>query len=148
VLGCAIGFAELLAAGQIRRLPRLFVAQPLHCSPVDASFQAGVDTPVAREVLPTVAEGTSIKRPVRLREVLQAIRASGGQTVAVPEADIIGAVRKLAAMGLYAEPTSATAAAALDLLAARGAISQAERTVVLLTGTGVNATQFMTDLYS
>ena len=51
-------------------------------------------------------------------------------------------------MGLYAEPTSATAAAALDLLAARGAISQAERTVVLLTGTGVKATQFMTDLYS
>ena len=57
-------------------------------------------------------------------------------------------MRKLAAMGLYAEPTSATAAAALDLLAARGAISQAERTVVLLTGTGVKATQFMTDLYS
>ncbi|MBB1623720.1 pyridoxal-phosphate dependent enzyme [Achromobacter sp. UMC71] len=148
VLGCAIGFAELLAAGQIRRLPRLFVAQPLHCSPVDASFQAGVDTLVPREALPTVAEGTAIKRPVRLREVLQAIRASGGQTVAVPEADIIAAVRKLAAMGLYAEPTSATAAAALDVLQARGAIHPAERTVVLLTGTGVKATQFMTDLYS
>ncbi|WP_373824655.1 threonine synthase, partial [Achromobacter insuavis] len=105
VLGCAIGFAELLAAGQIKRLPRLFVAQPLNCSPVDASFQAGVDTLVARDVLPTVAEGTAIRQPVRLREVLQAIRASGGQTVAVPEADIIAAVRKLAAMGLYAEPT-------------------------------------------
>ncbi|MCH6111198.1 pyridoxal-phosphate dependent enzyme, partial [Salmonella enterica] len=83
-----------------------------------------------------------------LREVLQAIRASGGQTVAVPEADIIAAVRKLAAMGLYAEPTSATAAAALDRLRARGAIRDAERTVVLLTGTGIKATQFMTDLYS
>lgn len=148
VLGCAIGFAELLAAGQIQRLPRLFVAQPLNCSPVDASFHAGVDTPVPREVLPTVAEGTAIKRPVRLREVLQAIRASGGQTVAVPEADIVAAVRRLAAMGLYAEPTSATAAAALDMLRARGAIRETERTVVLLTGTGIKATQFMTDLYS
>lgn len=148
VLGCAIGFAELLAAGQIKRLPRLFVAQPRNCSPVDASFHAGVDTPVPREVLPTVAEGTAIKRPVRLREVLQAIRASGGQTVAAPEADIVAAVRRLAAMGLYAEPTSATAAAALDMLRARGAIRETERTVVLLTGTGIKATQFMTDLYS
>ena len=148
VLGCAIGFAELRAAGQISRLPRLFVAQPLNCSPVDASFQAGVDGPVPREVLPTVAEGTSIKHPVRLREVLQAVRASGGQTVAVPEEDIVAAVKKLAACGLYAEPTSATAAAALDMLQARGAIRSGERTVVLLTGTGIKSTQFMTDLFS
>jgi len=148
VLGCAIGFAELRAAGQISRLPRLFVAQPLNCSPVDASFQAGADGPVPREVLPTVAEGTSIKHPVRLREVLQAVRASGGQTVAVPEEDIVAAVKKLAACGLYAEPTSATAAAALDTLQARGAIRSGERTVVLLTGTGIKSTQFMTDLFS
>lgn len=148
VLGCAIGFAELLAAGQIRRRPKLFVAQPLYCSPVDASFQAGVDSPVPREVLPTVAEGTAIKHPVRLREVLQAVRASGGQTVAVPEADIVAAVKRLALSGLYAEPTSATAAAALQVLEARGAIQANERTVVLLTGTGIKSTQFMTDLYS
>lgn len=148
VLGCAIGFTELMASRQISKLPRLFVAQPLNCSPVDASFQAGVEERVPREVLPTVAEGTAIKHPVRLREVLRAVRLSGGQTVAVPEADIVAAVRKLAACGLYAEPTSATAAAALDLLQARGAIQASERTVVLLTGTGLKSTQFMTDLFA
>lgn len=41
VLGCAFGFRELLKAGQITKLPRLFVAQPLNCSPIDASFTAG-----------------------------------------------------------------------------------------------------------
>ena len=46
LLGCAFGFRELLKAGQIAKLPRLFVAQPLNCSPIDASFKAGVDTPV------------------------------------------------------------------------------------------------------
>jgi len=148
VLGCAIGFTELLASRQISRLPRLFVAQPLNCSPVDASFQAGEDGPVTREVLPTIAEGTAIRNPVRLREVLRAVRVSGGQTVAVPEADIVEAVKKLAACGLYAEPTSATAAAALDTLLARGAIRSGERTVVLLTGTGIKSTQFMTDLFA
>ena len=67
VLGCAIGFAELLAAGQIRRLPRLFVAQPLHCSPVDASFQAGADILVERPVLPTVAEARPSANPAPAR---------------------------------------------------------------------------------
>ena len=79
--------------------------------------------------------------------MLQAVRVSGGQTVAVTEDAIVAAVRKLAAMGLYAEPTSATAAAALDMLAAR-AHRATERTVVLLTGSGLKASQFMTELYS
>ena len=63
LLGCYIGFKELLAAEQIKKLPRLFAAQPLHCSPVDASFKEGRDTPVSREVHKTIAEGTAIKRP-------------------------------------------------------------------------------------
>src|SRR5262249_51464068 len=74
VLGCHIGFSELLAAGQISRLPRLFAAQPLNCSPVDAAFKAGADEWVPVEVKPTIAEGTAIKRPIRIREMLSAIR--------------------------------------------------------------------------
>jgi len=50
LLGCAFGFRELLRAGRFQRLPRLFVCQPLNCSPIDASFRAGVDTPVPREI--------------------------------------------------------------------------------------------------
>ncbi|HEV8411430.1 MAG TPA: pyridoxal-phosphate dependent enzyme [Gemmatimonadaceae bacterium] len=148
VLGCDIGFSELLAARQIKKLPRLFIAQPLNCSPVDASFKAGVDTPVPREVRPTIAEGTAIKRPIRLREVLSAIRRSGGGTIAIPEDQIAAAVRRLAAMGLYAEPTSATAAAALEPLHESGAIDARETTVVLLTGSGLKSTAFMTELFS
>src|ERR1700692_2444381 len=85
LLGCHIGFSELLAAGQIQKLPRLFAAQPFNCSPVDASFQAGVDTPVQRAVHKTIAEGTAIAHPLRLREMIHALRESGGETVAVSE---------------------------------------------------------------
>ncbi|QNK69109.1 pyridoxal-phosphate dependent enzyme [Variovorax sp. PAMC26660] len=147
VLGCHIGFKELLAAGQITKLPRIFVAQPLNCSPIDASFIAGVDTPVERAVKPTIAEGTAIKRPVRLREILQALRETNGRTVALTEEQIAAAVRRLAATGLYAEPTSATAAAAIEVLAQRGDIRANETTVALLTGTGLKSTQFMTELF-
>ena len=78
-----------MKAGQIAKLPRLFVAQPLNCSPIDASFQAGVDTPVPREVRKTVAEGTAIKHPMRLREIIAALRESGGGTVALTEDEIV-----------------------------------------------------------
>jgi len=148
VLGCHIGFQELLAAGQIRRLPRIFVAQPMNCSPIDASFTAGVETLVERAVAPTIAEGTAIKRPVRLREILQALRETRGGTVALTEEQIAAAVRRLAATGLYAEPTSSSAAAAIELLEQRGEIRAGEKTVVLLTGTGLKSTQFMTELFA
>ncbi|MEO3977241.1 pyridoxal-phosphate dependent enzyme [Streptomyces sp. CAU 1734] len=146
VLGCDLGFSELLAAGQIDRLPRLLVAQPANCAPLYASFRAGAETGVPFEAAPTIAEGTAIRRPVRLPEVLRAIRRSGGDMAAIPEADIAAAVRGLAAKGLYTEPTSATAAAAIGVFAARGAIRPGERTVVVLTGSGLKAAAAMEHL--
>ncbi|MEV6653502.1 threonine synthase [Streptomyces sp. NPDC051219] len=148
VLGCDIGFSELLAAGAIRRRPRLLVAQPANCAPLHASFHAGSDTLVPVDHAPTIAEGAAIPEPVRLPEVLAAIRRSGGDMAAIPEADIESAVRRLAAMGLYAEPTSATAAAAVDVFRARGAIGRGQTTVVLLTGSGMKATTTMSRLFT
>jgi threonine synthase len=148
VLGCHVGFSELLAAGQIGKLPRLFAVQPQNCSPIDASFTAGADTYVPVEVKPTIAEGTAIKRPIRMHEILSAIRQTGGRTVAVAESLIIAAIRKLGELGLYAEPTSAIAAAALDALHETGAIHPRETTVVLLTGAGLKSTAFMTTLFA
>ncbi len=139
LLGCAFGFRELKAAGQISKLPRLFAAQPLNCSPIDASYTAGVDTPVPREAGKTIAEGAAIKRPRRLREIIAALRESGGGTIAVTETEIVAALKRLARSGLFAEPTSAVAAAALDKLAASGRIKPSESTVALLTGSGLKA---------
>lgn len=146
LLGCHIGFKELMRAGQIDKMPRLFAAQPLNCSPVDASFSAGTDVPVEREVATTLAEGTAIRHPLRLREMIAALRESGGGTVAIPEDDIVSALRRLALQGLFVEPTCATAAAALDRLAASGTIAAREDTVVILTGTGLKAATAVADL--
>ncbi|WP_432107524.1 threonine synthase [Streptomyces sp. AA1529] len=157
VLGCDLGFGELLAAGRIAALPRLLVAQPANCAPLHAAFHAGADAgadaetgadagvdagqgaPGAGRWRPTLAEGTAIKEPVRLPEVLAAVRRSGGTTAAVPEEDIASALRRLAATGLYAEPTSATAAAAVELFAARGELPPGGTTVVILTGSALKA---------
>ena len=146
VLGCDIGFDELLRRGEIARRPRLFAVQPVNCAPLHASFTTGAEDFVAVETRPTIAEGTAIARPVRTREVLAALRRSGGGTVAVTEDEIVEAAIDLARSGLYAEPTSASAAAGLSILLARGAIRPEQTTVVILTGTGLKATQRMGEL--
>ena len=72
VIGCDIAFNELKRAGQIDRLPRIFAVQPKNCCPIHAHFQAAGDQPVATEFAPTIAEGTAIKSPIRLQEILAA----------------------------------------------------------------------------
>lgn len=136
VLGCGIGFSELLRAGQIEAMPRLFAAQPAHCAPIAREF-LGLD---AAEPQPTIAEGTAIAQPIRARECLGILRLSRGGAVMLSEAEIGEATLSLARTGLYVEPTSAQAAAAFAKLLAAGTIRPEERTVVVLTGSGLKAT--------
>jgi threonine synthase len=146
IMGCDIGFSELLRRGEIPSLPRLFAAQPENCAPLHASFKAGSDDLVPIEVRPTIAEGASIAKPVRTREVLGALRRSGGATVAVSEAEIEKALFELSRIGLYAEPTSALAAAAFTRLLERGVIQPTETTVIVLTGSGLKTTRRVGEL--
>ena len=139
ILGCAIGFDELLRSGAIARAPRLYAAQPAACAPIASAFAAGVEhVPVT--VRPTLAEGTAIAAPVRQREVLAALRHSGGGAVALAEEEIAAATRSLAGQGIYVEPTSAQALAAFLRLRADGTLREGERVVLVLTGSGLKAT--------
>ena len=147
VLGCDMGFGELLRAGQILKLPRLFAVQPANCAPIDTCFRNDTDTLAPFTPAATIAEGTAIAKPVRLREVLAALRRSKGGTVTVSEEEIMAATLELPrSSGLYAEPTCAGSAAALAKLVAAGTIRQDEVTVVVLTGTGLKATQRIAEL--
>ena len=146
VLGAERGFDELVRNGEIERSPRLFGVQAARCAPYAAAFAAETDTLVPITVAPTIAEGIATAKPTRVAEVLRAVRASGGAVVAVEEADIVDALRGLAGRGLYVEPTSAVAAAGLTRLLASGAIRPHERTVVVLTGSGLKASATIGEL--
>ena len=140
VLGCALGFSELLRAGEIDRLPRIFAVQPAHCGPIAAAFQARSLTAVPCPVEPTLAEGTAIAQPIRLPEVVQALRDSRGGAVLVSEADIESGLFDLARLGIYVEPTSAQVAAAFGTLLGNGTIGKGDTTVLVMTGSGLKAT--------
>ena len=83
-----IGFCELLRRGEISRLPRLFAIHPENCAPLHATFLTGGDELVVIEDRPTIAEGASIAKPARTREVLAAVRRSGGRRSAMSESQV------------------------------------------------------------
>jgi threonine synthase len=148
VLGCALGFAELQRAGEIERVPRILVSQPERCCPLVRAWADGadvVDVAGAGSWGSTLAEGTAIVRPVRDREVLQAIRDTGGAATAVAEDELLPAVRELARTGLFVEPTSAQVVPALRRLHAAGQVGQGGHggqdgsIVLVLTGSGLKA---------
>jgi threonine synthase len=146
VLGCDRGFSELLRNGEISRMPRLFGVQAANCAPYYAAFRAGVDHFVPAPVGATIAEGIASSKPTRMREVLAPVRASGGEIVAVTEDEIVRALAGLASKGYYVEPTSAAAAAGLSQLIGRGVIKRDETTVLVLTGSGLKASEKIGEL--
>ena len=146
VLGCLRGFDDLQRSGEIRRVPKIFGVQAENCAPYYAAWKAGGDTLVPTSVTPTIAEGIASSQPTRVKDVLQGVRESGGAIVAVSEAEIVEALGNLARKGLYVEPTSAAGAAGLTQLLVTGAIKPDETTVLVLTGTGLKASERIGEL--
>lgn len=121
-------------------LPMLIAAQPAACAPIAQTASSAEDVmPVTPQ--PTMAEGASIADPPRGRAILRAMRASGGWATAVSEADIELALRDLWRQGLYVEPTAALGAAGCLSAIAAGRLPAEGDIVVLLTGSGLKATE-------
>ncbi len=142
VLGCEIGFSELLRGGEIEAMPRIFAAQPANCGPIAAAF-LGAE---AAAIKPTIAEGTAIAQPIRMTEVLGTLRETRGGAVMLSEDEIAAATLDLARIGIYVEPTSAQAAAAFRKLLGAGTIRPEQTTVIVLTGSGLKATPRIAEL--
>jgi threonine synthase len=139
ILGLERGFDELEKSGEITARPRLFAVQAENCAAFAAAWSAGERRFVPFVAQPTVADGIATPKPIRVVEVLSALRRSRGGVVAVAEEEIAPALAGLGRLGLFVEPTAATAGAALTRLLRDGTVAPGESTVVVLTGSGLKA---------
>ena len=146
ILGLDRGFDELTRRGEISRRPRLFAVQAENCAALAAAWVADAADYVPFSPRPTIADGIATVKPVRTAEELSALRRSGGGVAAVPEDEIGPALKALGRLGLFVEPTSGTAAAALRQLLRDGTIRPEQTTVVVLTGHGLKATDKIGEL--
>ncbi len=128
LLGLYWGFRSLLEGKCIDRLPRLIGAQPEMCAPL--VYPERTEWSCA-----TVADGTRIAEPVRCKQILAAVRETGGALVAIPDDETLQARKQLAHAGIYVEPTSALAVAALTHFT----YSPDETIVAVLTGHGLKS---------
>jgi len=136
LLGAWLSFRRLRAAQVVDRIPRLVGVQPAVLAPVAEALEAGLEQVPALEPRGTsIAEGLAIASPVRGKRLLQALRESDGLCVTVQEHEITRSHGRLAHRGLFVEPTSATAFAALDVIV--DDLQFDDTIVIVLTGSGL-----------
>src|SRR5437899_4061171 len=139
LVGIPKGYEELIAMGWLAgALPRFFAVQAEGCAPVVRAFAAGAEATIAWENPTTHAAGLRVPSPFAGRQMLRILRETKGDAVAVSEAAIADAQRLLARLdGVWPAPEAAATVAALAELEGRGAVSAAERVVLVLTGAGL-----------
>jgi len=138
LVGIWKAWAELEELGLIGpRRPRLVSVQAEGCAPIVSAFAAGERFAQPWQGAATAAAGLRVPGAVGDFLILDAIRASGGTALAVPEAEI-AAMQKLvsARTGLFVGLETGAAAAALPHLLEQGLLDRDERVVLFDTGSG------------
>jgi threonine synthase len=131
-------FRELIATGLADEAPyRVFGAQATGCSPVAAAFRAGHD--VVQPVRPaTIAKSLAIGNPADGPYVLDVVRRTGGTVADVGDAEVVGAIRLLAATeGIFGETASGVTLGVLRRLLADGELDPGAETVIINSGDGL-----------
>lgn len=136
LVGLYQGFRDAFRLGWIERLPRIVGVQADGAPAVYRAWSSGADQ-VTTAPADTVAGGIAVGYPLDGARAVAAVRATGGVVVTVPDKEILAAVRTVGRLeGVRAEPSSATAVAALPGLVSGGLIRAGERVVVVNTGDG------------
>lgn len=141
--GISQGFADLRNLAQTVSMPRLIGVQAAGCAPLDRAWKAGADEMAWRSSLAAPVQSSStvagaIADALRGYEdqgllTLAAVRESRGAIVAVDEAEIAAATAALRSCGIWTEPSSATALAALPKIE----LQDEGLVVLMLTGHGI-----------
>ncbi|MPM91651.1 Threonine synthase [bioreactor metagenome] len=126
LLGAFIGFKEL------GKLPKIIAVQSENCDPIYRKFKK---LP-SHQYTGTAAEGIAIQEPMRIDEIIEAVRESGGDIVTVTDDEVKTAQAMLGKRGTYVEVTSGAAlAGALKYF--KDGYNSEMKIVVPLTGSGL-----------
>lgn len=141
------GFDEMQKLGLIPPVStRMFVTQAAGSSPIVNAFTAG--TAHVHPVIPnTVAKSIAIGNPADGIYALRIARQTNGGACAVPDDEIVSAIKLLAQTeGIFAEAASGVVIAALKRLAGEGKIKRHEVTVAFVTAAGPRTQEIFADI--
>ena len=139
LIGMWKAFDEMERLGWIdARRPRMVSVQSDGCAPIVRAFEQGRDKAEPWENPHTIASGLRVPSAIGDFLMLRALRDSGGAAVAVPEDELVPAVKEMGRLeGVFAAPEGAATVPALRRLLADRKISSSDRVVLFNTGTGL-----------
>jgi len=136
------GFKELKEAGFLDDIPQIIGVQSSNCQPIVEAFRKSLDKPVEGRECFTIASELLVRRPLRGRDAIKALRETRGYAIAVSDSEIIEGLKMLAKYeGLLVETASAAAVAALKRLVEEKFVEKDDVVVVLATGAGLKHPQ-------
>jgi threonine synthase len=122
-------------------LPRLVAVQAEGCAPIVRAFKARAAVSEAWAEPHTVAFGINVPKALGDFLVLEALYATSGTAVAVPDHELLADQRECARLeGLFVCPEGAAGISAIRQLRAQGWLDGSELAVLLNTGTGLKYT--------
>jgi threonine synthase len=139
LIGMWKAFDEMEAMGWIGPdRPRMVSVQSETCAPIVRAFHSGERFADEFENASTVASGLRVPKAIGDFLIIDALRASGGMAVAVPDKELVEAVGEIgAAEGIFAAPEGAACLPALRKLIDDGSIGEGETVVIFNTGSGI-----------
>lgn len=140
IRGIEKGFREFYKLGLIDKLPKMVAVQASGCSPIYNAFREG-KLEISRVADPeTIAHAIENPYPPSGNQVLRMLKKNGGLALGVDDGDILKSQKKLASLGLFVQPASATSLAAVEKLYKEKLLKESDNVVCVLTGSGLKYT--------
>jgi len=139
LIGMWKAFDEMEALGWIGpERPRMVSVQAAGCAPMVRAWESGTDHAETWKGAYTYASGLRVPAAVGDFLILDAVRASGGAALAIPDGEMERWVLAIGAdTGIFAAPEGGAVAAAIDRLRASGDVGEGDEVVLFNTGSGL-----------
>ncbi|QIO22498.1 pyridoxal-phosphate dependent enzyme [Haloarcula sp. JP-L23] len=131
VVGLERGFALAAAAGLVDAVPRLYAAQPDSSAPIADAVRDGAADPTPVEHPDTIVGPLEIPDPAAGTAAIDALHATDGGAVAVPDEDVLQGAVDGCEMGPEIGATGGTAVAGVRALTDREALAPDEDVVLV-----------------
>jgi len=136
VAGVYKGFYDFYQLGLIDRIPKILAVQSQECAPF---VEADRENRSLRECEEnSIADSISVGIPRNPQKALRAVRDSKGAWIAVPDQEILDAMKSLGSSeGIFGEPAGVTSLAGVKKAIETHVIRKTDSVVVIMTGNGL-----------
>ncbi len=141
------GFLMMFELGLITRLPRLAVAQAARANPLYLAYTRGFDVLEPVQARSTLATAIQIGNPVSYERAVRTLRRFDGVVEQATESELADACARADLSGMFTDPHTGVALAALEKLVRTGTVEPGQRAVVISTANGLKFTDFKVDYH-